>query len=56
MSTVHAQVDRRSVDWLERLTGAQQLHGPMEDGPALYEAVIEAGRDLRIERLMGWGN
>jgi vanillate/3-O-methylgallate O-demethylase len=33
---------------------AYELHGPMEDGPALYEAVLEAGRDLGIERL-GWG-
>jgi vanillate/3-O-methylgallate O-demethylase len=33
---------------------AYELHGPMEDGPAIYEAVLEAGRDLGIERL-GWG-
>jgi vanillate/3-O-methylgallate O-demethylase len=33
---------------------AYELHGPMEEGPAIYEAVLEAGRDLGIERL-GWG-
>lgn len=34
---------------------AYELHGPIEEGPAIYEAVLEAGRDLGIERL-GWGS
>lgn len=33
---------------------AFELHGPMEDGPAVYDAVYRAGQDLGIERL-GWG-
>ena len=30
---------------------AYELHGPMEEGPAVYEAVLQAGRELGIERL-----
>jgi vanillate/3-O-methylgallate O-demethylase len=33
---------------------AYELHGPIEDGPAIYEAVYQAGQELGIERL-GWG-
>jgi vanillate/3-O-methylgallate O-demethylase len=33
---------------------AYELHGPIEDGPKIYEAIYEAGRDLGIQRL-GWG-
>ena len=33
---------------------AYELHGPTEDGPAIYEAVFQAGQELGIERL-GWG-
>jgi vanillate/3-O-methylgallate O-demethylase len=32
---------------------AYELHGPIEDGPAVYEAVFEAGQPFGIERL-GW--
>lgn len=34
-------------------TLAYELHGPLEDGPAVYDAVFEAGRPFDIERL-GW--
>lgn len=34
-------------------TLAYELHGPMGDGPAVYDAVFEAGRPFGIERL-GW--
>ena len=33
---------------------AYELHGPMEDAPAVYDAVYRAGQDLGIQRL-GWG-
>src|SRR6516165_2578773 len=33
---------------------AYELHGPIEDGPAIYEAVYQAGQEYGIERL-GWG-
>ena len=33
---------------------AYELHGPIEEGPAIYEAVYRAGLELGIERL-GWG-
>lgn len=33
---------------------AYELHGPAEEGPAIYEAVFQAGQELGIERL-GWG-
>lgn len=32
---------------------AFELHGPIEDGPAIYEAVYQAGKEFGIERL-GW--
>jgi vanillate/3-O-methylgallate O-demethylase len=31
-----------------------ELHGPIEEGPAVYDAVLKAGQGLGIERL-GWG-
>jgi vanillate/3-O-methylgallate O-demethylase len=33
---------------------AYELHGPIEEGPKIYEAVYQAGREFGIERL-GWG-
>ncbi|MFD2858216.1 hypothetical protein ACFSZS_30490 [Seohaeicola zhoushanensis] len=33
---------------------AYELHGPMEDAAAVYDAVYEAGKEFGIERL-GWG-
>jgi glycine cleavage system aminomethyltransferase T len=33
---------------------AYELHGHIDEGPAVYEAVLQAGQDLGIERL-GWG-
>jgi len=33
---------------------AYELHGPYDEGPAMYDAVYQAGQDLGIERL-GWG-
>jgi glycine cleavage system aminomethyltransferase T len=33
---------------------AYELHGPIEEGPAIYEAVYRAGQEFGIERL-GWG-
>ena len=33
---------------------AYELHGPVEDGPKIYDAVYRAGQEFRIERL-GWG-
>lgn len=33
---------------------AYELHGPHEDGPAVYQAVYETGKEFGIERL-GWG-
>jgi len=30
---------------------AYELHGPIEEGPTIYEAVFQAGKDLGIERL-----
>jgi glycine cleavage system aminomethyltransferase T len=33
---------------------AYELHGPIEDGPAIYDAVYQAGQEFGIERL-GWG-
>ena len=33
---------------------AYELHGPIEEGPVVYEAVLKAGEELGIERL-GWG-
>lgn len=33
---------------------AYELHGPIEEGPAIYDAVYQAGLELGIERL-GWG-
>ena len=33
---------------------AYELHGPIEDGPAIYDAVYCAGQEHGIERL-GWG-
>ena len=32
---------------------AYELRGPIEDGPAIYDAVVKAGKDLGIQRL-GW--
>ena len=32
---------------------AYELRGPLEDGPAIYDAVFRAGKDLGIQRL-GW--
>lgn len=34
---------------------AFELHGPIEEGPRVYEAVLQAGREVGIERL-GWGS
>jgi len=34
-------------------TLAYELHGPISDGPAVYQAVVDAGEDYGIERL-GW--
>ena len=34
---------------------AYELHGPLDEGPAVYDAVYQAGQDLGIERL-GWGS
>ncbi|MED5292890.1 MAG: aminomethyl transferase family protein [Actinomycetota bacterium] len=33
---------------------AYELHGPIKDGPAIYEAVVRAGEEFNIQRL-GWG-
>jgi glycine cleavage system aminomethyltransferase T len=33
---------------------AYELHGPLEDGPVIYDAVFKAGQEFGIERL-GWG-
>jgi glycine cleavage system aminomethyltransferase T len=33
---------------------AYELHGPMDDAPAIYEAIYQAGNDLGLQRL-GWG-
>jgi glycine cleavage system aminomethyltransferase T len=33
---------------------AYELHGPIADGPAIYDAVYRAGQEFGIERL-GWG-
>jgi glycine cleavage system aminomethyltransferase T len=33
---------------------AYELHGPIEDGPKVYDAVYQAGLEFGIERL-GWG-
>jgi glycine cleavage system aminomethyltransferase T len=33
---------------------AYELHGPIEEGPAIYDAVYRAGEEFGIERL-GWG-
>jgi glycine cleavage system aminomethyltransferase T len=33
---------------------AYELHGQIDDGPAIYDAVYQAGREFGIERL-GWG-
>ena len=33
---------------------AYELHGPIDDAPAVYDAVYQAGHDLGLERL-GWG-
>ncbi|HUA33814.1 MAG TPA: hypothetical protein VMA09_09440 [Candidatus Binataceae bacterium] len=33
---------------------AYELHGPMEEGPRIYDAVYRAGQEFGIERL-GWG-
>ena len=33
---------------------AYELHGPIEDGPRIYDAVYRAGQEFGIERL-GWG-
>lgn len=33
---------------------AYELHGPLEEGPAIYEAILNAGAEFGIERL-GWG-
>ena len=33
---------------------AYELHGPIEDGPKIYDAVYRAGQEFGIERL-GWG-
>lgn len=33
---------------------AYELHGPLEDGPAIYDAVYQAGQEFGLERL-GWG-
>lgn len=33
---------------------AYELHGPIADGPMIYDAVYEAGKEFGIERL-GWG-
>jgi len=33
---------------------AYELHGPIEDGPKIYDAVYQAGQEFGIERL-GWG-
>ena len=34
---------------------AYELHGPMSDAPAVYDAVYRAGQEFGIERL-GWGS
>jgi len=34
---------------------AYELHGPLEEGPAVYDALVQAGGDLGLERL-GWGS
>ncbi|WP_263588023.1 hypothetical protein [Sphingopyxis sp. GC21] len=34
---------------------AYELHGPMSDAPAIYDAVYKAGQEFGIERL-GWGS
>jgi glycine cleavage system aminomethyltransferase T len=33
---------------------AYELHGPMADAPAIYDAVYQAGQELGLQRL-GWG-
>jgi glycine cleavage system aminomethyltransferase T len=33
---------------------AYELHGPVQSGPEIYDAVYQAGREFGIERL-GWG-
>jgi len=33
---------------------AYELHGPLSEGPEIYQAVVDAGQGLGIERL-GWG-
>jgi vanillate/3-O-methylgallate O-demethylase len=33
---------------------AYELHGPIEDGPKIYDAVYRAGQEFGIERV-GWG-
>jgi glycine cleavage system aminomethyltransferase T len=33
---------------------AYELHGPLDEGPEIYDTVFRAGRDLGIQRL-GWG-
>ena len=33
---------------------AYELHGPIEEGPEIYDAVYQAGKEFGIERL-GWG-
>jgi vanillate/3-O-methylgallate O-demethylase len=33
---------------------AYELHGPLDEGPAIYDAVVKAGQEFGIERL-GWG-
>lgn len=34
---------------------AYELHGPIDEGPAVYDALYQAGQDLGLERL-GWGS
>ncbi len=52
-----SQIDGAKVEVARiGMTGnlAYELHGPIEDGPKIYDAVYRAGQEFGIERL-GWG-
>lgn len=53
----NSQIDGTKVEIARiGMTGnlAYELHGPIEDGPKIYDAVYRAGQEFGIERL-GWG-
>jgi vanillate/3-O-methylgallate O-demethylase len=53
----NSQIDGTQVEVARiGMTGnlAYELHGPIEDGPKVYDAVYRAGQEFGIERL-GWG-